>query len=251
MIPLPQIFLDRPIAHRGFHDARAGRPENSRSAFEAAIEHGYGIELDVQMTRDAQPIVFHDYDLQRLTGASGPIQQRSLNDMRALPLIGGTDTAEPLADILARIDGRAPVLLEVKDQDGALGPDIGNLERAVAQVVASYPGPIAVMSFNPNSTALMAALLPEIPRGIVTSDYKTGAWALTRARCEELREIPDYERTKASFISHEVADLQSNRVQELKKQGATLLCWTVKSQAEADIALTYADNITFEGFSPA
>lgn len=75
MPPLPRAFLDRPIAHRGFHDARLSRPENSRAAFEAAIAKGYGIELDLQLSRDGVAMVFHDYDLRRLTGQCGPLRQ--------------------------------------------------------------------------------------------------------------------------------------------------------------------------------
>ncbi|MEP5759137.1 MAG: glycerophosphodiester phosphodiesterase family protein [Litoreibacter sp.] len=251
MIPLPLTYLARPIAHRGFHNLDAGRPENSRAAFEAAIAHGYAIELDVQMTRDEQAIVFHDYDLRRLTPESGPIRQRTLAEMQTIPLIGGETCPEPLSDILSLIDGRVPVLLEIKDQDGAMGLKIGDLEQSVSKAIQNYSGAIAVMSFNPNTTATMAKLLPNVPRGLVTSPYTPGSWPFSRARCAELREIPDYDRAQASFISHEFHDLDRPRVRELKDQGATILCWTVTSQSEADLALSEADNITFEGFSPA
>ena len=70
-IPLPESFLSRPIAHRALHDVAAGRPENSRAAIEAAISAGYGIEIDLQLSKDAQAMVFHDYDLRRLTGDTG------------------------------------------------------------------------------------------------------------------------------------------------------------------------------------
>ena len=65
---LPRAFLDRPIAHRALHDKAAGRPENSRAAVRAAVQQGYGIEIDLQLSRDGQAMVFHDYDLKRLTG---------------------------------------------------------------------------------------------------------------------------------------------------------------------------------------
>lgn len=247
---LPASFLSRPITHRGLHDITAGRPENSRSAFEAAIAHGYGIELDVQLTRDDHALVFHDYHLSRLTEANGPVRQRTSRDMADITLIGGDDHAEPLSDILAHIAGRAPVLIELKDQDGEMGTDVGILERSVAQALTGYTGEVAVMSFNPNTTALMADLLPNIPRGLVTSAYGKN-WPLPQRIRDHLRDIPDFDRAQASFISHEASDLSRARVTELKSQGANILCWTITSQAAADEALEIAENITFETYLPA
>jgi glycerophosphoryl diester phosphodiesterase len=249
-VTLPETFLTRPIAHRGLHDINDGRPENSRAAFEAAIVHGYGIELDVQLTRDDKAIVFHDYHLSRLTTASGPIRQRTALEMIDIALIGGGDHAEPLGDILEFIGGRVPVLIELKDQDGEMGPDIGPLETCVAQAISDYTGDVAVMSFNPHSTVMMADCLPKVPRGIVTSAYAEN-WHLPKTVRDNLRDIPDFERAQASFISHEVKDLDRKRVADLKAGGENILCWTVTSQDMADEALKMAQNITFERYLPA
>ena len=249
-VDLPESFLARPIAHRGLHDVKAGRPENSRAAFEAAIAGNYAIELDVQLNRDEDAIVFHDYHLSRLTTSKGPIRQRSNEELVDIGLIGNGDHAEPLSDILNLIDGRVPVLIELKDQDGEMGSNLGILERRVAENIKDYQGDIAVMSFNPNSTAMMADLLPEVPRGIVTSAYADN-WPLPKRVRDALRPIPDYDRAGASFISHEAKDLHRPRVAELKAAGARILCWTITSQAKADAALKIAENITFENYLPA
>ncbi len=248
---LPEIFLQQPLAHRGLHDRASGVIENSATAFAKAIDAGYGIELDVQLSADARPMVFHDYDLRRLTPLGGAIQQTPSAKLSQTVLTDGQDVIEPLDAILGQIAGRVPVLIELKDQDGAMGPDVGVLEQAVAAVLAQYSGPAAVMSFNPHSVAKMAQLLPDVPRGIVTSAYDTQHWPLPRATLDYLREIPDYARVGACFISHEVGDLSRPRVAELKAQGARILCWTVRTQEQADAALRIADNITFEGFTPA
>lgn len=248
---LPPVFLERPIAHRGLHDRAAGRIENSASAMRAAIDHGYGIELDVQLSRDAKAMVFHDYDMRRLTGQSGPIQQRTSLDLAETVLTDGQDTILTLPKILDLIAGQVPIVIELKDQDGHMGPNVGMLEATVADALSDYPGPAAVMSFNPHSTAAMAQLCPDRPRGIVTSAYRYGDWPLPRQICDELRAIPDADRVGASFISHEVSDLTSPRVRELKDSGRSILCWTVKSQAQADEALKVADTITFEDFLPS
>ena len=249
---LPTVFLDRPVAHRGLHDRSKGIIENSLSAFKAAIDAGYGIELDLQLSFDAQAMVFHDYDMARLTGESGPIQTRTAETVRCMTLSDSTDTIQDLATVLDLVDGRVPLLIELKDQDGAMGPNIGPLERAVADALSTYQGDAAVMSFNPNSTAMMATLAPDRPRGLVTDAFDPSKWAPVPAKmCKRLRDIPDYDSSKACFISHDVEDLNRPRVAELKAQGATILCWTVKSQAQADEALKIAQNITFEGFIPA
>lgn len=250
--PLSRGFATVPLAHRALHDAAQGRVENSRSAMRAAVDAGYGIELDVQLSRDGAALVFHDYDLSRLTGRSGPVRGLTRDEARALPLKGGQgDTILALPEILEQIAGRVPVLVELKDQDGAMGPDVGPLERAVAEAIAEYQGELAVMSFNPHSVAEMARLAPDVARGIVTSDYDPAEWPLNAQTCARLREIPDYDAVGASFISHQHDDLTRPRVAELKAQGATILCWTICSPEEDALAREIADNITFESYLAA
>lgn len=244
----PSALVKAPFAHRGFHDLNAGRPENSPAAFSAAVERGYAIELDVQLSSDGQAMVFHDYALDRLTAETGPIQQRTAEALAQIKLKGGTDTIQTLPQILSLIDGRVPLLVEIKDQDGAMGDAIGPLEIATARALQDYAGDVAVMSFNPHSIARMVLLAPDLTRGIVTSAYRYADWPLSKATCDHLREIPDYDRSGASFISHEVDDLSRPRVAELRKTGAMVCCWTVRSTEIEAAARQYADNITFEGY---
>ncbi len=247
--PLPPAFLRRPLAHRALHDLAQRRPENSCAAIAAAIAAGYGIEIDVQLSRDAVAMVFHDEDLDRLTDQTGPLAHRSADDLGQIKLKGGDDCIPTLRQVLAQVACRVPLLIEIKDQTGALGPSDGALERAVADDLAGYRGDVAVMSFNPHAVAHMARLAPEIPRGLTTSAYDPADWApLPSATCDALRDIPDYDSTLSSFVSHEAADLARPRVADLRAAGAAILCWTIKSpQAEA-AARIYAQNITFEQY---
>jgi len=245
---LPATFHHAPFAHRGFHDLSAGRPENSRAAFAAAIARGYGIELDVQLSADGAAMVFHDYALDRLTDAQGVIRLNTASDLEKIQLKGSDETIPTLSEILDLIAGRVPLLVEIKDQDGSMGDDLGPLEGATAQCLNSYHGDVAIMSFNPNAVARMADLVPAIPRGIVTSAYRYHDWPLPKAVCDRLRDVPDYDRTGACFISHELDDLTSNRVTDLRKAGAMVCCWTVRSAHDETFARRYADNITFEGY---
>ena len=246
---LPDAFLSRPIAHRAYHDKTQGRPENSRAAIRAAVDAGYGIEIDLQLSADGQAMVFHDYDLTRLTGQPGALALHTAAALGAMPLLHGAEGIPTLPEILTIIAGRSALLIEIKDQDGEMGPNVGPLEQATADALRSYTGPVAIMSFNPYSIMEIRRLAPDLPRGLTTSAYRHEDWApLPAAVCDRLRDIPDCDRSGASFISHEAFDLSRPRVAELKSQGAAVLCWTIRSpQAEAE-ARRIAQNVTFEGY---
>jgi glycerophosphoryl diester phosphodiesterase len=220
--PLPPSFLKRPLAHRGLHDAAAGRIENSMSAFESAVAAGYGVELDVQLSADGVAMVFHDAMLDRLTDARGPVRARAAKSLAAISLAGTEDRIPTLAAVLARIGGRVPCLVELKDQSGDLGPSDGELEAAVARDLAAHEGRVAVMSFSPDMVGRLA----------------------------ELRRI-DVDAVGAAFVSHDRRDLDAPRIAELRARGLPILAWTVRSPAEAAAARPLASAITFEGYRPA
>lgn len=252
MSALPTAFRRIPLAHRGLHDVARARPENSRAGLSAAIAAGYGIEIDLQLSRDGQAMVFHDYDLARLTPEKGPIRQRDAADLAQIPLLGGDEGIPSLSEILALVAGRVPLLIELKDQHGQMGETCGTLETAAAAALAQYQGPVAVMSFNPHMVARMAEIAPDTPRGIVTCAYTSEDWPLLNAQTRaRLRDIPDYCATASSFVSHDIDDLDAPRLDALRTLGAAILCWTVRSpEAEASARLR-ADNITFEGYLPS
>jgi len=248
---LPPEFLSAPIAHRALHDLAHGVPENSRTAVQRAVRAGYGIEIDVQLSADGRAVVFHDYTLERLTHATGPVATRTARELSDLTLKGSEDRIPLLTDILELVGGQVPLLVEIKDQSGAMVAGDDRLERAVAEDLAAYAGPVAVMSFNPHCTAAMRRHAPDVPRGLVSCAFIPSRWPqITSETCTRLRSIADFGRVGASFISHEWTDLGSPRVAELKANGTAILCWTVTTpQIEAE-ARRVADNITFEGYLP-
>ncbi|WP_127114722.1 glycerophosphodiester phosphodiesterase family protein [Shimia sediminis] len=249
---LPSSFLSVPLAHRALHDVADGRPENSRAAIRAAMDAGYGIEIDLQLSKDGQAMVFHDYMLDRLTHERGPVRGRTAAELGQIVLDGGNEGIPTFAEVLDLVAGRVPLLVELKDQDGAMGDNLGPLEEASAAAVQNYEGPLAFMSFNPNSVARLACLAPDVPRGLVTDGYKAENWALLPENTRtHLRDIPDFDRTGACFISHGVNDLNRPRVAEIKATGAPILCWTVRSPEQEAEARRIADNITFEGYLAA
>ena len=248
---LPAAFLDRPFAHRALHDQAAGRIENSHAAIAAAIEAGYGLEIDLQLSQDGVPMVFHDYDLGRLTGSPGPLALHRAADLGRMTLTGGSDRIPSLDEVLAQVAGAVPLLVEIKDQDGALGPNIGPLEEATAKALRDYAGPVAVMSFNPHSMAHMARTAPQIPRGLTTDAFAAEDWPMiTASRRDELARINDIGAIGASFISHNHKTLGLPRIAEIKKTGLPVLCWTIRSAEVEARARRIADNVTFEGYLP-
>jgi len=254
MIPAPlhPAFLRLPIAHRALHDRALGRIENSISAVRAAVAAGYAIEIDLQLSSDGVAMVFHDDGLDRLTQETGPVSARTAAALGDIPLRDSRDTIPTLARILDEVAGRVPLLIEIKDQSLAMADTDARLETATATALASYGGPVAVMSFNPASVAHMARLAPGVARGITTSAYDPADWApLPASLCDRLRAVPDYDKTGASFISHEAADLDRDRVAELKAKGAAILCWTIRSPQDEASARRIAENITFEGYAAA
>ncbi len=247
--PLPHAFLDRPIAHRALHDRAAGRIENSATAIRAAVEAGYGIEIDLQLSQDGVAMVFHDEGLDRLTDAIGPVAARTAADLSRIRLKDSTDTIPNLTDVLTLIAGRVPLLIEIKDQSLTMGATDGLLEAATVSALQGYPGPVAVMSFNPAAIHHMARLAPDIPRGLTTSAYDPDDWTpLPAETCARLREIPDFEATGSSFVSHEAGDLSRPRLADLKAQGAAIICWTIRTPEAEALARHVADNVTFEGY---
>lgn len=250
--PLPEAFLTRPIAHRALHDSNVARVENGRAAIEAAIAGGFGIEIDVQRSRDGVPMVFHDYDLARVTTALGPIAQMDAQDLTRVDYVTGETGIPTLAEVCDLVAGRAPLLIEIKDQDGILGPNIGALGAAVADVLRGYAGPVAVMSFNPHAVAEMRDLLPDVPRGLTTCTFPHEDWLLIPAqRREELARLDTVDEIGAGFISHQAGTLTHPPVTALKARGLRVLCWTVRSAEEERVARKVAENITFEGYLPA
>jgi len=246
---LPSWIVERPIAHRGLHDRTSGVPENSLAAFEAAVAAGYPIELDVQLLADGQVVVFHDFDLKRLTGDGRDVADCTAEDLRPLRL-DGTDQPVPLlTEVLAAVGGRTPLLIELKSPSR----DDRRLERAVGVLLADCGDPVAVQSFNSLSLKWFREHMPEIPRGQLGSDFAgTGPAAAPVAGHGKasLRDLMPGQPGRPAFVACDARRLRAWTPEQKRLVGLPLLAWTVRSFAEAARALKHADNIIFEGFRP-
>lgn len=252
VVPLPSGFLSRPIAHRGLHDILAGRPENSLAAARAACDAGYALEIDVRRAADGVAMVFHDATLTRMTRTRGRLANLGSAALRRLPLAGSAERIPTLEELLHHLGPDTPVLIEMKPASPRLSGADDGLAEAVAEAIAGHAGPLAVMSFDPGPVAQMAALRPDIARGLVTCRFPMREWPhVPRARRARLAAIADYDAVGASFISHDARRLKMARVAALKAEGAAVLCWTIRSPGDERAARRIADGITFEGYLPA
>ena len=243
--------FDRPIAHRGLHNRADGIIENSASAFDAAIAAGYHIECDLQLSSDNEAIVFHDDDLERLTGRKGPVGERTAAELTRLPLLGSAtgDCPQKFADMLARVAGRTLLQVELKHQ--ATKEATEGLARRAAETIATYNGPLVVESFDPN---LLTAIRRHGYRGrlgIISYRYDQPEWEGDMPARQKfvLRHMLHFPWTRFDFMSlHEGAlDLPAARF--FRAIGKAVTCWTIRSPAAARKALAGgADQIVFEGF---
>ncbi|HAP10991.1 MAG TPA: glycerophosphodiester phosphodiesterase [Afipia sp.] len=245
----PGWLTARPIAHRGLHDRARGIVENMPSAIDAAIAANFAIEVDLQPTADNEAMVHHDYALGRLTQGTGELLSLTAAQLKQ---VGFKHTAErmmTLGDLCARVAGRVPLVLEVKSRfDGSR-----TLVRRMAEVLTSYSGPVAAMSFDPDQVMALRDLMPGLPRGIVAEwHYTEGEW--TRLPPEKTREMTGLRhafRTQPHFVSYRVDDLPSPAPWIARNIfGCALITWTVRTQEQRARSARYADQMTFEGFIP-
>ena len=243
----PSWLTARPIAHRGYHTV-TGCIENTLAAAEAAVARNFAIECDLQLTADGRAIAFHDDTLDRLTGASGDVALKSLAEIRAVRFRDGDGTIPTLEDLLDLVDGRVPLVIELKSRFTG----DRRLEAAVAPLLLGYDGPAAVMSFDPASLTAMRRLAPSIARGMLG-----GKWAaadrptLSVGRRLANRMLLAAPMVRPTFIAWDVTALPAWPPLALRHFfRLPLLAWTVRTEAERETARQWADQIIFEDFDP-
>ncbi len=209
MHPHLKALMARPIAHRGLHDRAAGVIENSPAAFAAAVRHGFPIECDVQLTADGDAVVFHDFDLGRLTNDEGAVVSRTATSLQAIGLKGSRDgdRIPTLTAMLEAVGGRTPIVVEIKSRfDGDL-----RLTERVIEVLAAFPDhPVCVESFDPRVVAALRVKMPDRPRGYVgMAEYEYPDYAGCSAQEKHaLANLTHYSAMLPDFLSWKVTDLR-------------------------------------------
>lgn len=230
-------------AHRGLHDGNTGAlPENSMAAFELACREGYGIELDVQLSRDGQVMVFHDYTLVRMTGAEGKLCDLTAEELGELRLAGTDERIPTFREVLRLIGGRVPILVELKGEsfDTALCPK-------VAELLAEYEGAYCIESFNPLLLKEMRAYLPDAYRGLLYTNACRDKKKLTVINLAVSGMLLNF-LAKPNFIAYNKEDRGSIFVKlTTGLYGAPKFVWTVRSEEELSASREASECAIFEG----
>ncbi len=241
MIKDLRFLTQKPIAHRGLYDDEV--VENSLLAFSRAMDAGYPIELDVQMTLDKKLVVFHDWDLDRLTGNSGKLSEKTYDEIKDLYL---NDTRQKILlfeDVLRLIDGNVPLVIEIKSQKYF----DNSICKEVHKVIKDYNGKFAISSFNPFVVRWFAKEHRDIVRGQNFTDFKNNGkiivcikkifsyflWILSN-------NDPDFYAVRVSMLP------KSFPVRNAIRHKKIILAYTIKSKKDYDRIKDIVDNGFFD-----
>ncbi len=237
----PSLFCD--YAHRGRHGD--GVPENSLAAFRRACEAGYGIELDVQLSRDGQVMVFHDYTLGRMTGDARSLSDCTSEALSALRLAGTDERIPTFAEVLTLVDGRVPLLVELKGES----LDV-SLCRKVADLLETYSGAYCIESFNPLLLREMRKYLPNALCGLLYTNVVRDRQKASPINCSIALMVFNC-LAHPNFIAYNEADRDALPVR--------LVCglyrvprfvWTVRTQDSLALARATGEHPIFEQLDP-
>lgn len=223
-------------AHRGLHSP--GVPENSLAAAKAAVAAGMGVECDIQRSLDKQPMVFHDWDLGRLTDGAGLTEVFTAEELEKLHLQETDEHPVRLSQLLEEVAGKVPLLIEIKSRPEY---DVERTCACTAEMLEGYAGDYAVMSFDPRACAWFVVNAPDIVRGLVCTDTLDigflGAWRAPGA----------IESAAPDFLAMDVRDLPSAFTSLWRESGKPLLSWTIRSAELRELALREVDALIAEG----
>jgi len=223
--------------------------ENMPGAIRAAIEGRFSIEVDLQLTRDGEAMVHHDDALGRLTNGSGALRDKTAAELRQVTFKDTDERMMSLGDLCALVGGRVALVLEIKSHfDGDR-----KLVARVAEILKSYRGPVAAMSFDPDQVLALRQQMPDLVRGITAQrSYDNGEWAtLSPAQRREMRHLRHAFRTRPHFVAYGVNDLPAPAPWIARNVfGCALLTWTVRTPEQRAAADAHADQMIFEGFRP-
>jgi glycerophosphoryl diester phosphodiesterase len=245
----PDWLTARPVAHRGLHDASRGIIENMPGAAQAAVDGNFSIECDIQLTSDGEAMVHHDDALGRLTEGFGALLTKTTAELKTVRFRDTPERMMSLGDLCALVAGRVPLVIEVKSHfDGDR-----RLVARMAEVLGTYSGPVAGMSFDPDQVVALRELAPNIPRGIIAQrNYDDDYWTkLTRQQRDGMLYLRHGFRTEPHFVAYWVDQLPAPAPWIARNIfGCPLLTWTVRTPEQRQRAARYADQMIFEGFVP-
>lgn len=234
-------FYGLNFAHRGLHSYDRSVPENSLAAFRLAVESGYGMELDVQLSKDGKVVVFHDDDLKRVCGVDKRVDELTFDELRELRLCG-TDEVIPLfSEVLDLVAGRQPIICELKT-----GKRNKELCEKTFELIDFYEGDVCIESFDPFIVAWFREHAKHIIRGQLSqparyyvNDGLSGleGFILSNTLLNVI--------ARPNFIAYRVGDTAPG-AKLSKALGAMDFCWTSHNSANEE----NRDSVIFEFYKP-
>ena len=236
-------------AHRGLHDLAQGRPENSMAAFRAAVEGGFGAELDVHLMADGKLAVVHDSDLSRVCGKKVFIEDLTADDLKDYPLQGTTETIPLFEDVLALFEGRTPLVVELKVERG----NANALTDAAMALLKDWNGTYCVESFHPGALLRLKEKYPDVIRGQLSQNFMKGSevGGLSLPVRFALTNLLTTVFTKPDFIAYNWKDRGNASLRRMKRlYGVHEVAWTVRDRETMEMLDRDAVPSIFEGFVP-
>lgn len=237
-------FSGHAFAHRGLHSQKEHVPENSLPAFRRAVEHGYGIELDIALSRDHQVVVFHDDTLSRVCGVSGRVDEYDYADLQKLSLSGTQEYIPLFSEVLALVAGQVPLIVEFKHT-----ADNPTLVRLALELLDAYDGPYCVESFNPFLVSRVRRARPKLFCGQLACHAPKAA---NRFLAFLLQNLLLNCISRPHFIAYDHTQMQNLSYRAaVKLLHAVPVAWTVRSEEEFYRNFDSGIDIQiFEGFLP-
>ncbi len=237
-------FYYRTFAHRGLYREDQSLPENSLPAFLSAINRGYGIELDVQLTSDKQIVVFHDDTLKRACGIDARVDDFPYAKLREMPLFGTPHRIPLFSDVLALLAGRVPVIVELK-----AGGDWQRLCADTYAMLKNYRGAYCVESFHPRLVQWFRHHAPEVLRGQLSEAYRYSHQWVPWYEAFMMSRLFTNMFTRPQFIAYRIGPrCLSARVCDW--MGAMRVRWTARPADDWEQLTASSDAIIFEFMRP-
>lgn len=232
-------------AHRGLFDNKTDAPENSLPSFCKAVAAGYGIELDVQLSKDKVPVVFHDASLKRMCGVDGNVWEYTLAELKQMKLANSDATIPTFAEVLAAVDGKVPLIIEYKlDVPQTLVCELAN------EMLSQYSGVYCIECFHPLALIWYRKHRPDIVRGQLCMEF----WKEEKYRGNLLFWLLSYlvsnVATRPDFIAYQHSDASNLSRRAARKLGALSVAWTIKNQEQLEAARKHFDLFIFDSFIP-
>ena len=241
--PRAKKFEGVRFAHRGLW-GKEGAPENSMPAFRAAVERGFGIELDVHLTKDKKLVVMHDASLLRTVGVEGKIEEMTLGELSSYTLLGSETGIPTLDEVLSLVDGKVPLLIELKCEKNAR-----ELSFYAAKRMSEYKGDYCFESFDPRAVKALKKIAPDAVRGQLTQNFLRNRSGLSLALCIVLTVQLFNFISKPDFVAVKFEDRKMLPIKiATRLWGMSGFVWTIRSQYDLNTSIKEGLSPIFEGF---